>query len=163
MSDYIGDLDHENENHIKNTWTLGIVNCMPTCYITLSEIVRELTDSEIEKIRDIVAEGLTSNQYSLNRDHVVVRVLNFRRRHMLGDIELEIFGQFLLRRALERDYQANNISRRISQYLKEQGIDHPKGCATWIHMVTMGYCRVTPKGKVFYSGKSNQPHMMLDF
>jgi len=135
---------------------------LPTCYITLSEIVRDLADSEIETIRDIVAEGLTSKQYSLNRDHIVVRVQRFRRRHMLGDIELEIFGQFLLRRALERDYRANHISSCISKYLKEQGIDHPKGCATWIHMVTMGYCRVTPEGNVFYSDKSNQPHMRLD-
>lgn len=81
---------------------------------------------------------------------------------MLGDVEVEIFAQFLLRRAFERDYRANHISSRISQYLKGQSVEYPKGCATWIHMVTMGYCRVTPEGKVFYSDKSNQPRMRLD-
>ena len=135
---------------------------MPTCYITLSEAIRDLSDAEVDTLRDIVAEGLTSKRYRLDRDHIVVRVQRFRRRHMLGDIELEIFGQFLLRRAFERDYRANGISSHISQYLKKQGIDHPKGCATWIHMVTMGYCRVTPNGEVFYSEKSNRPRMRLD-
>ena len=135
---------------------------MPTCYITLSELVRDLNDSEIETIRDIVAEGLTSKPYLLDRNHIVARVQRSKRRHMLGDIEVEIFGQFLLRRAIERDYRAHQISRQISQYLKKQKVKHPKGCATWIHMVTMGYCRVTPRGKVFYSGETNQPGMTLE-
>jgi hypothetical protein len=63
---------------------------------------------------------------------------------MLGDIEVEVFAQFFIRRFFSRDKRAEHISRRISKLL---GI----GCATWIHLNVMGYSRVTIDGQSFFS------------
>ena len=117
---------------------------MPTCFVTLSEKVNDLTDSDLDGIRDAVAEGLTSGARYLDRDHVVVRVLRSRRCHMLGDMEVEIFAQFYFRRFFSRDRRAELVSRRIVKLLQ---ID----CATWINLSMVGYSRVTVGGNIFFS------------
>lgn len=130
---------------------------MPTCYVTISEIVRDLDDSDLEFIRDVVATGLTSKSRFLDRNHIVLRVQRSKRLHMLGDVELEVFCQFYLRRTFSRDMRAHYISKNLSNYLTEKGISHPKGVATWINMVTMGYTRVQPSGEIHKSDKTKPP------
>lgn len=117
---------------------------MPACHITLSESVRDLSDTDLASIRDIVAEGLNSRSRPLDRNHIVTRVQRSHRIHMLGDMELEVFAQFYLRRYPSRDHRAEFISRRVSQMLRVS-------CATWINMSMVGYARVTPDGKAYFS------------
>ena len=117
---------------------------MPTCFITLSQSVEDLSDSDIGCIRDIVAEALTSGARFLDRNHIVVRVQRSQRAHMLGEIEVEIFAQFFVRRFFSRDRRAQLISRSISKLL---GVD----CATWLNMSVVGYSRVTVSGESFFS------------
>jgi hypothetical protein len=117
---------------------------MPTCYITLSDQAKDLSDIEIGLIRDIVAEGLNSGARLLDRNHISVRVQRSKRTHMLGDVEIEIFAQFFIRRFFSRDKRAEQISRKISKLLDTS-------CATWINMSVLGYSRVTEDGHSFFS------------
>jgi hypothetical protein len=104
----------------------------------------ELTDDEINSIRDIVADGLNSRARFLDRNHVVVRVHRSKRVHMLGDMEIEVFSQFYIQRFFSRDLRAKKISGKVSSLM---GVD----CATWINMSVVGYARVTVAGEVFSS------------
>ena len=118
---------------------------MPTCHVVLSEVFPgNLSDAQLESIRDVVAEGLDSRARSLDRDHVVIRVHSGIRAHMLGEVEVEIFCQFFLRRFFDRDRRANKISSRLRDLL---GSD----VATWVNMGVVGYSRVTTSGRAFYS------------
>lgn len=117
---------------------------MPICYLTLSESVVKLNSNEIDSIRDIVAEGLNSRARLLDRNHIVIRIQYSQRRFMLGDVEIDIFAQFFIRRFFTRDRRAKYISSRISELLKFD-------CATWINMSIVGYSRVTTSGDIFYS------------
>lgn len=117
---------------------------MPACHITLSEKVKDLTDNDLDKIRDIVAQGLDSGARYLDRNHIVVRVQRSKRCHMLGVVEVEVFAQFFIRRFFSRDTRAKYISKEISKLINHD-------CATWINMGVVGYSRVTTEGKVFFS------------
>ncbi len=116
---------------------------MPVCYITTSESV-ELEESKIDTIRDIVAEGLDSKSRALDRNHVAVRIQRSKRQFMLGEIEIDIYVQFFIRRFFSRDKRARYVSDKISKLVN-------KDCATWINMSIVGYSRVTTKGETFYS------------
>lgn len=122
---------------------------MPTCHLTLSESVSDLALDQINQIRDIVAEGLNSGARYLDRDHIVIRIHRSQRELMLGDMEIEIFAQFFLRRYFSRDKRAKFISNHASCLLKV-------GVATWINMSIVGYSRVTVDGTTYFSDKSNQ-------
>lgn len=119
---------------------------MPTCFVTLSENLpsEAFTDSLRLSLRQHVAEGLDSGARSLDETHIVLRVLSGSRRDMLGDVEVEIFSQFFLRRFFDRDRRAERISRALT---KELGVD----VATWIVMGVVGYSRVTDAGDAFFS------------
>ena len=117
---------------------------MPTCFVTLSESVADLSDEQIGTVRDIVAEELDSRSRRLDRGHIVIRVQRSRRAHMLGDVELEIFAQLFWRRFFSRDRRAQAISRRMTTVVSAS-------CATWINMSIVGYARVTPTGETFFS------------
>lgn len=117
---------------------------MPSCYVTISEDVHDLTASEINIIRDVVADGLNSKSRILDRNHIVIRVNRSSREFMLGEIEVEIFSQLYIRRLFSRDKRAKNISKILSEKLKYD-------FATWINMGMVGYCRVTKGGEIFYS------------
>ncbi len=126
---------------------------MPTCYITLSEKVPELSEEDLLSVRDIVAEGLNSGARLLDRDHIVLRVHRGLRAHMLGDLELEVFCQFFIRRFFSRDRRAQYISSRVKDLISFD-------CATWINMMVVGYSRVDVQGHSFFSDKASQasPH-----
>lgn len=117
---------------------------MPTCYLTVSDSVAEIKDEKIDELRTIIAECLMTRSRYLDKDHVCVRVIKGTRRHMLGEIEIEVFAQFYLRRFFVRDKKAFEISARTTQLF---GYD----CATWINMGMVGYSRVTKKGETFFS------------
>lgn len=117
---------------------------MPVCYVTLSQELSELSESERDAIRDIVAEELNSGARALDRTHIVLRVQRGRRNEMLGEVEVEVFAQFFIRRFFNRDQRAQNMSRRVAFAL---GAD----CATWINMSVVGYSRVTTRGDVYFS------------
>ena len=117
---------------------------MPVCYITLSESVPMPNAEEIDKIRDIVAEGFNSKARFLDRNHIVVRIQHGERKFMLGELEVEVFAQLFLRRFFSRDKRAKFISEQVSKLLN-------KDCATWINMGMVGYSRVTTKGETFFS------------
>ena len=117
---------------------------MPTCFITLSEICVRPSSDDLDAIRDIVAEELTSGARYLDRNHIVLRVGTGERKRMLGEIELEVFAQFFVRRFFDRDRRAERISRRVSILLH-------KDCATWINLSVVGYSRVTASGAAFFS------------
>jgi len=117
---------------------------MPTCFITLSEEVPDLSVEQLQGIRDIVASGLNSSARRLDRGHIVIRIIRSQRCLMLGQIELEIFAQFFIQRFFSRDTRAETISRTISTSL---GYD----CATWINMSIVGYARVTVQGRSYFS------------
>jgi hypothetical protein len=117
---------------------------MPVCYITISESVRELKDSEIDGIRDIVAEGLNSKSRRLDRNHIVIRLQKSQRRFMLGEIEIDVFAQFFFRRFFSRDRRAKSISNKVCELISYD-------CATWINMSIVGYSRVTKDGKAYFS------------
>lgn len=117
---------------------------MPICYITLSESIKELKGSEIELIRDIVAEGLNSKSRFLDRSHIVIRLQKSQRRFMLGEIEIDVFAQFFFRRFLSRDKRAKYISKKICELINYD-------CATWINMSIVGYSRVTKEGETYFS------------
>lgn len=121
---------------------------MPTCFITLSEVVSTLDDQQLDLLRDIVAEELSSESRVLDRNHVSLRVLRSTRSHMLAELELEIFCQFFFRRFLTRDKRAQKISLRSTRLIGT-------GCATWINMAIVGYSRATIDGQVFFSDKSS--------
>lgn len=117
---------------------------MPVCYITLSESVNTPSAEEINSIREIIAEGLNSKSMFLDRNHIVIRLQHAQRCFMLGEIEIELFAQFYLRRFFSRDRRANFISHKITELLK-------KDCATWINMGMVGYSRVTKDGNEYFS------------
>lgn len=117
---------------------------MPTCYVTVSEDCRPLTDDDRLAIRIAVAEGLDSKSRRLDFTHVVLRENVGRRSDMLGNVELEVFCQFFVRRFFDRDRRANRISTEVGRLL--QG-----NCAAWINMAVVGYSRVTAAGESFYS------------
>lgn len=121
---------------------------MPVCYITLSEAIIDLKENEIDAIRDIVAEGLNSKSRSLDRNHIVIRIQHAKRRFMLGEIEIDIFVHFFMRRFFSRDKRAMYISKKISELINYD-------CATWINMSIVGYSRVTTEGKIFFSDKND--------
>lgn len=122
---------------------------MPTCYITISEKGGELSEESLLSIRDIVAEELSSGARLLDRHHVVLRVQRGERQHMLGDIELEVFCQFFVRRFFSRDRRAERISARTSK-----AVD--RDCATWINMMVVGYSRVTTEGRSYFSDRASE-------
>ena len=68
---------------------------------------------------------------------------------MLGDVELEIFCQFFVRRFFSRDKRAQFISTRVKDLVAFD-------CATWINMMVVGYSRVTVQGQTFFSDKASQ-------
>lgn len=118
---------------------------MPVLNITVSECIDGgLTEEQILCLRDIVAEGVTSVERRLDRDHVVARVIQGRRLHMLGEVELEVLCQRFDDRFAERDSRAERISAAAVARI---GYD----VATWIHLVDMGYSRVTADGERFFS------------
>lgn len=117
---------------------------MPVCYITLSESIKQPNSDEVNSIRDIVAKGLDSGARSLDRDHIVIRIQHSQRAFMLGEVEIDIYSQFFVRRFFSRDKRAKFISSKISELLN-------KDCATWINMCVVGYSRVTVKGEVYFS------------
>lgn len=117
---------------------------MPVCYITLSEKVEELGETQIDGIRDIVAEALCTKNRILDKNHIVIRIQYSQRKFMLGEVEIVILAQFFLRRFFSRDKRANLISKRTSQLLD-------KDCATWINMFIMGYSRVTSNGYEYFA------------
>lgn len=122
---------------------------MPTCYVTLSEKLPDLTDEQLFAIRDIVADGLNSKSRKLDRHHIVLRIQRAPRLHMLGDIELEVFSQFFIRRFFSRDRRAEEISARVKDVLHFD-------CATWINMMVVGYARVTTEGRAYFSDKASE-------
>lgn len=122
---------------------------MPVCYVTLSEVTKGLTKKQENTIRKIVAMGLDSKSRRLDENHVALRVLNGNRECMLADIEIEIFAQIYIRRLFSRDKRANAISAKMSKVF---GIS----CATWINLQMVGYSRVTPDGREFYSDSDNR-------
>lgn len=122
---------------------------MPTCYITVSETAPDLSEEDLLSIRDIVAEGLNSGARRLDRNHIVLRIQRGVRTHMLGDIELEIFCQFFVRRFFSRDRRAQFISSRVTTLSSV-------GCATWINMMVVGYSRVDAEGRSYFSDKASQ-------
>ena len=117
---------------------------MPICRITMSEDIDELNEFQINKIRDIVAEGLLSDARDLDRNHIVVRMERSRRAFMLGEIEIALFAQDDPQRYESRDNRAKNISERISKLLQHD-------CATWINLLNQGYCRVRTNGETYFS------------
>lgn len=121
---------------------------MPVCIITLSECSPVLSNTQLSRIRDIVAQGLDSKSRSLDYSHIALRVIPGSRADMLGDMELEIFSQLYIRRLISRDRRAFFISKNVSEYI---GVS----CATWINMGFVGYSRVTPVGNVYFSDSSN--------
>ena len=122
---------------------------MPTCYITVSERVPELSQEDLLSVRDIIAEGLNSGARLLDRDHIVLRVQRGVRAHMHGDLELEVFCQFFVRRFFSRDRRAQYISSRVKDLIA-------RDCATWINMMVVGYSRVNVQGQSFFSDKASQ-------
>lgn len=124
---------------------------MPTCYITLSDKFENINDDiqpYINRIRDIVAEGLDSKSRLLDRNHIAVRLQSARRDSMLADIEIDIFAQFFWRRFFSRDRRANIIAREVSVLLNAD-------CATWINLTQVGYSRHTQTGEDYYSIKKD--------
>lgn len=121
---------------------------MPVCYITVSDNIANLSKQQVSQIRQFVARGLDSKSRKLDETHISVRLQQGNRESMLGDIELDVFAQFYLRRYFSRDKRANNISRDISKYLN-------CCCATWINMGNVGYSRVSEKGKEYFSDSDN--------
>lgn len=117
---------------------------VPVCYVTLSQDLPDLLEGDRDTIRDIVAEELDSGARALDRTHIVLRVQRGRRTEMLGEVEVEVFAQFFVRRFFNRDRRAQRISRRVAFVL---GSD----CATWINMSVVGYSRVTTRGDVYFS------------
>lgn len=118
---------------------------MPICEIVLSDAIADgLKQDQLNVVRDVVAEELTSGARFLDRNHIVLRVQRSTREYMLGDMELEVRAQFFLRRFFSRDRRAERISRRLSLAF---GWD----CATWINMSVVGYSRVTRGGEAFFS------------
>ena len=117
---------------------------MPTCFVTISQDCRALTDADREAIRATVAKELDSKSRRLDSSHVVLREQVGRRSDMLGAVELEVFCQFFLRRFFDRDKRANRISTQVGQLLHGN-------CATWINMGIVGYSRVTLEGKSYFS------------
>jgi hypothetical protein len=67
---------------------------------------------------------------------------------MLGEIEIEIQAQFFLRRFWNRDKRAQRISARVARQLQMT-------CATWINMSIVGYVRVTPEGRAYFSDRAS--------
>jgi hypothetical protein len=128
---------------------------MPTCYITVSENVPDLSEKDLFSIRDIVAEGLNSGARRLDRNHIALRLQRGLRTHMLGDIELEIFCQFFVRRFFSRDRRAQFISSRVSTLSSV-------GCATWINMMVVGYSRVDTEGRSYFSDRASQAARTLE-
>lgn len=122
---------------------------MPTCHLTLSEGVPELSSDALTSVRDIVAEALDSGARHLDKGHIVIRVLRGTREHMLADVEIEVFCQFFLRRFFSRDRRAQAISSRAKDLLNCD-------CASWINMMVVGYSRVTRDGSSFFSDKTSQ-------
>ena len=122
---------------------------MPTCHITLSEKIPALTEGQLLSVRDIVAEGLNSGARLLDRDHIVIRVNGGVRAHMLGDLEIEVFCQFFVRRFFTRDRRAQYISSRVKDLISFD-------CATWINMMIVGYSRVDVRGHSFFSDRASQ-------
>lgn len=122
---------------------------MPICYITVSDIVDTNSIAEnIDNIRDIVAAGLDSKARLLDRHHIAIRLTESKRSWMLGEIEIDIFAQFFLRRYFSRDRRANLISSQISKLLTVE-------CATWINLCQVGYSRVDKNGSSFFSVKAD--------
>lgn len=123
---------------------------MPICYITVSQEYESILrkDNITEAIRTIVADGLDSKSRLLDKNHISLRFNISYRYSMLADVEIDIYAQFFLRRYLNRDKRANEISNRISKFLD---LD----CATWINLCQVGYSRYTTDGKSFYSVKED--------
>ena len=120
---------------------------MPICYVTFSENAPNVTDSDLQQIRRIVANGLDSKTRKLDETHISLRIQRSKRAIMLGDIELDVFAQLYLRRLFSRDKRANRISESISHHFG-------CGCATWINMCFVGYSRATAEGS-YYSDADN--------
>jgi hypothetical protein len=118
---------------------------MPICnMIVADELGLTLSDEQLVAVRKAVAAGLDSSARRLDHTHIVLRVLSGRRAHMLGEVELEVVGQFYLRRFLSRDKRAESISQDVSAVI---GVD----VATWILLLGMGYARVTASGERYFS------------
>lgn len=121
---------------------------MPTCLVTLSEVADDLSDGQINLIRDTVAQELTSGARFLTDEHISLRIMRSRRAYMLGEVEVEVQAQFFLRRFWNRDKRAQQISARLARTL---GLT----CATWINLSVVGYARVTPDGVAYFSDKAS--------
>ena len=123
---------------------------MPICYITVSDKYGNIENikNNIDRIRDIVAEGLDSKSRLLDRNHIAVRIQPSYRDYMLGDIEIDIFAQFFWRRYFSRDKRANKISQGISELLYAD-------CAAWINLCQVGYSRHTTSGEDYFSVKAD--------
>lgn len=122
---------------------------MPVCYVTLSEKAKKPTEKQKNNIRKIVAKGLDSKSRRLDENHIVLRVIQSNRKCMLADIEIEVFAQIYIRRLFSRDKRANYISAKMSEMFGTS-------CATWINLQMVGYARVTPDGKEYYSDSDNK-------
>ena len=117
---------------------------MPTAWITLSEGLSDPDDDVKQCLRDIVAMNLTCKARHLDRNHIVLRYSKGSRASMLADIEIEVNAQFYFRRHLNRDARAEAISRSTSVLF---GVS----CATWINLMIVGYARVMPDGRSYFS------------
>lgn len=122
---------------------------MPTCFVTLSEDLHDLTNEQRLQLRKIVAKGLDSKSRRLDEKHIALRVIRGKRDSMLADIEIEIFAQVYLKRLFSRDKRANAISGNVSEFLNIS-------CASWINLQMVGYSRVTPDGSEYYSDSDNK-------
>lgn len=120
---------------------------MPVCYITVSEKVRDLSESDFSFIKDVVASGLDSSSRRLDATHIALRLIHGTSSNMLGDIELDIFAQLYVPRLLSRDKRANKISNSIGHHFD-------CCCATWINLGYVGYSRAD-KQNDYYSDSDN--------
>lgn len=117
---------------------------MPTVYVTVSENIEFNAELAGPTIRQAVARGLDSRSRRLDETHISLRVQQSSKSLMLGDLELEIFGQFFVRRWRSRDRRAYEIANEVARRLEVE-------CACWINLATVGYSRVTTSGEVFFS------------
>jgi len=114
---------------------------MPVCYITLSEEAQNLSDAEVQSIRDIVAAALDCKSLRLDRTHISVRIQHGRRENMLSQVEIEVFAQVFWQRPFSRDRRSREISKNAAMLLG-------RDCASWITMGIVGYSHVSFRGDI---------------
>jgi len=117
---------------------------MPTVLLTLSENASIDPSTGGDVIRRAVARGMECEEMGLDETHISIRLSKGHRAHMLGDLEIEVFGQVYESRLGDRDARANRIAQEVCD---ELGVE----CACWINLGMVGYSRVTTTGEEFFS------------